>query len=138
MTALLQRDYQMTPADLPRFVYAQTTHADDIARLSKLVIDAAENGDAIARDLVDSAGSELAKSVVAVAQRLGLIGSDFPVAYVGGAFKAGETLIAPMRSAILKAAPHARISPPVRSPVEGAAQMAMRAAANPRPTRAVE
>jgi N-acetylglucosamine kinase-like BadF-type ATPase len=138
MTELLQRDYQMTPADLPRFVYAQTTHADDIARLSKLVIDAAENGDAIARSLVDSAGSELANSVVAVAQRLGLIAGEFPVAYVGGAFKAGEALLAPMRSAILAAAPHARISPPVRTPVEGAAQMAMRAAANPRPTRAGE
>jgi hypothetical protein len=43
-----------------------------------------------------------------------------------------------MRSAILAAAPNARISPPVRTPVEGAAQMAMRAATNPRPTRAVE
>ena len=48
MTELLQRDYDMTPTDLPRFVYAQTTHADDIARVGKLVIDAAENGDALA------------------------------------------------------------------------------------------
>ena len=41
-----------------------------------------------------------------------------------------------MRRAVLAAAPHARIVPPAHTPVEGAAQMAMRAATNPRPTRA--
>ena len=82
------------------------------------------------------AGGELAKAVLAVAQRIGLSRrSSFPVAYVGGAFNAGETLLAPMRSAILAAAPRARITPPAHTPVEGAAQMAIRAAANPRPTR---
>jgi N-acetylglucosamine kinase-like BadF-type ATPase len=138
MTDLLKRDHDMTPSDIPRFVYAQTTHADDIARLGKLVVEAAENGDGIAADVVNRAGKELAKAVLAVAQRLGLASSDFPVAYVGGAFNAGETLLAPMRTAILAAAPHARIVPPAHTPVEGAAQMAIRAATNPRPTRAGE
>ncbi|HEX9459783.1 MAG TPA: BadF/BadG/BcrA/BcrD ATPase family protein, partial [Thermoanaerobaculia bacterium] len=136
MTELLQRGYDMKPADLPRFVYAQTTHADDIARVGKLVIDAAENGDAQAAEIVARSGAELAKAVLAVAQRLRLISSDFPVAYVGGAFNAGETLLAPMRNAVLAEAPRARIAPPVHTPVEGAAQMAIRAATNPRPTRA--
>jgi N-acetylglucosamine kinase-like BadF-type ATPase len=136
MTELLRRDYDMSPADLPRFVYAQTTHADDIARVGKLVIDAAESGDALASEIVTRSGGELAKAVLAVAQRLGLTSSDFPVAYVGGAFNAGETLLAPMRKAILAAAPHARIAPPAHTPVEGAAQMAIRAATNPRPARA--
>lgn len=136
MTELLRRDYDMAPVDLPRFVYATTTHADDIARVGKLVIDAAVNGDAVARDIVTQSGAELAKAVLAVAQRLGLMEADFPVAYVGGAFNAGETLIAPMRSAVLAAAPHARIVPPANTPVEGAARMAIRAATNPRPTRA--
>jgi len=136
MTELLLRDYDMKPSDLPRFVYAQTTHADDIARVGKLVIDAAENGDAQAAKIVAMAGSELARAVLAVAGRLRLTSSDFPVAYVGGAFNAGETLLAPMRSAVLAEAPRARIAPPVHTPVEGAAQMAIRAATNPRPTRA--
>ena len=135
MTESLQRDHGMSPSDLPRFVYAQTTHADDIARLGKLVIDAAEGGDAVAREIVTNAGAELAKAVLAVAQRLGLSRLSFPVAYVGGAFHAGEALIAPMRSAILAAAPDARIAPATHTPVQGAAQMAMRAATNPRPTR---
>jgi len=136
MTELLKRDYDMAPSDLPRFVYGQATHADDIARVGKLVIDAAEQGDAVATEVVTRAGTELAKAVLAVAQRLGLTSSDFPVAYVGGAFKAGETLLAPMRQTILAAAPNARVVPPANTPVEGAARMAIRAATNPRPTRA--
>ncbi len=136
MTELLKRDYDMTPPDLPRFVYATTTHADDIARVGKLVIDAAENGDAPAHDIVERAGGELASAVLAVANRLGLTPTDFPVAYVGGAFNAGETLLAPMRSAVLAAATRARIVPPAHTPVEGAARMAIRAATHPRPTRA--
>ncbi|MEA2164319.1 MAG: hypothetical protein QOK37_2446 [Thermoanaerobaculia bacterium] len=135
MTELLQREYKMAPSDLPRFVYAQTTHADDIARLSKLVIEAAEHGDAVATEIVANAAGELAKIAIAAARRLGLIDEEFPVAYVGGAFNAGEALLAPMRRAILAVAPKARIVPPARTPVQGAAQMAMRAAANPRPTR---
>src|SRR5881394_2599122 len=83
MTELLKRDYDMTPPDLPRYVYAQTTHADDIARVGKLVIDAADSGDAVAGEIVERAGSELATAVLAVAQRLGLTSSEFPVAYVG-------------------------------------------------------
>jgi len=136
MTELLKRDYDMTPVDLPRFAYAQTTHADDIARVGKLVIDAAENGDPLAAEIVLRAGGELAKAVLAVAQRVGLTSSDFPVAYVGGVFNAGETLLVPMRNAILAGAPRARILPPAHTPVEGAARMAIRAATNPRPTRA--
>ncbi len=135
MTELLRRDYDMTPADLPRFVYAQTTQADDIARAGKLVIEAAESGDALAMEIVARSGGELARAALAVAQRAGLTPADFPVAYVGGVFNAGETLLAPMRSAILAAAPHARVVKPANTPVEGAARMAMRAATNPRPTR---
>src|SRR4051794_38579512 len=136
MTELLKRDYDMTPPDLPRFVYATTTHADDIARVGKLVIDAAENGDAPAHEIIERAGGELGSCVLAVASRLGLTSIDFPVAYVGGAFNAGETLLAPMRRAVVAAAPRARIVAPAHTPVEGAARMAIRAATHPRPARA--
>jgi N-acetylglucosamine kinase len=135
MTDLLRTQHQMSPADLPRFVYAQTTHADDIARLGKLVIDAAEAGDAVAATIIAAAGAELASAVLAVARRLSLTSSPFPVAYVGGAFNAGETLLAPMRAAVAAEAPQATIAPPAHTPVEGAAQMAIHAAAHPRPTR---
>jgi N-acetylglucosamine kinase-like BadF-type ATPase len=136
MTELLKREYDMAPSDLPRFVYAQTTHADDLARVGKLVIDAAESGDTLAAEIVSRSGAELARAVLAVAGRIGIASSDFPVAYVGGVFNAGELLLAPMRNAILAAAPKARILLPEHTPVEGAARMAIRAATNPRLTRA--
>ncbi|MEO8035101.1 MAG: BadF/BadG/BcrA/BcrD ATPase family protein, partial [Acidobacteriota bacterium] len=136
ITELLCREHGLCePADLPRFVYAATTHADDIARYGKLVIEAGEQGDAVALQILANAGHELGSSVVAVAEHLRMTSESFPVAYVGGAFHAGELLLAPMREVILATVPEAVIGPPLRSPVEGAALLAIRAAANPRPTR---
>jgi N-acetylglucosamine kinase len=136
MTQLLCHEYDMCdPKDLPKFVYAATTHADDIARYGKLVIEAAGTGDPVAREIIDNAGRELATCVVAVAEKLELLDREFPVAYVGGAFNAGEVLLAPMRNMIVATAPHARIAPPLKPPVEGAAMMAVRAAGGPRRDR---
>jgi N-acetylglucosamine kinase-like BadF-type ATPase len=137
MTALLCEDYDMcSPDDLPRFVYATTTHADDIARYGKLVIEAAQTGDEVARDILSRAGSELAECVLAVARKLHMIDSEFDVAYVGGAFHAGDLLLNPMRMRLNRDAPGATIHPPREEPVQGAARMAMQAARAPRPGRA--
>jgi len=136
MTEALRREFQLEPRDLPRFVYASTTHADDIARYGKLVIDAADAGDAVARAIIADASRELAACVLAVARRLKLIGRAFPVAYVGGVFNAGDTILNGMRDAIAAEAPEAQIAAPLCTPVEGAARMAIRAANNPRPERA--
>lgn len=137
MTQLLCNEYDMCdPNDLPKFVYAATTHADDIARYGKLVIEAARSGDPVAVEIIDNAGRELATCVIAVAEKLELLAKEFPVAYVGGAFNAGEVLIAPMRQAIVTCAPRAIIAPPRNTPVEGAAMMAIRAAGGPRRERA--
>jgi N-acetylglucosamine kinase-like BadF-type ATPase len=137
MTALLCEDYDMcSPDDLPRFVYATTTHTDDIARYGKLVIEAAQAGDEVARDILSRAGSELAECVLAVARKLHMIDSEFDVAYVGGAFHAGDLLLNPMRMRLNRDAPGATLHPPREEPVRGAARMAMQAARAPRPGRA--
>jgi glucosamine kinase len=136
MTDLLCKEYGMCDvADLPRFVYAATTHADDIARYERVVLEAAQSGDAMSRSILDSAGCELGVCVLAVARRLSMTQTEFPIAYVGGAFHAGELLLEPMRITILTEAPQAVLQPPLKSPVEGAAMMAIRAAAHPRPSR---
>lgn len=134
MTDLLREEHDMRPDDLTRWVYAPTTHADDIARYGKLVIDAANAGDEVARTILDDAGRQLGLCVVAVAKRLAMNGEVFPVAYVGGAFHAGELLLVPMRAVVHEVAPRATIAPPVKTPVEGAAMMAARAALT-RPAR---
>ena len=136
MTELLCYDYDMcSPEDLPRFVYATTTHVDDIARYGKLVIEAARSGDAVATEILDRAGRELADCVLAVGRRLQLNETEFPVAYVGGVFNAEDLLLGPMRTSVAREAPRATLMPPKNTPVEGAAMMAIRAAEHPRPER---
>jgi N-acetylglucosamine kinase-like BadF-type ATPase len=136
MTELLCYDYDMcSPEDLPRFVYATTTHADDIARYGKLVIESARLGDEVAREILERAGRELAECVLAVARRLSLTTLTFPVAYVGGVFNAEDVLLGPMRAVVQKQAAQATLQPPQHTPVEGAAMMAIRAAEHPRPER---
>lgn len=133
MADVLCRDYGMcSPGDLPRFVYATTTRSDDIARFGKLVIEAANDGDEVAREIVDRAGRELGYCVLAVARRLSLLQEPFPVAYVGGAFNAGELLLDPLNKMILSEARAARLGPPLHTPVLGAAMMAIRAIQKPR------
>ena len=138
ITDLLLDQHSMKPEDVPRFVYAQTTHADDIARFGKLVIEAASLHDPVASEILERAALDLAESVLAVARRLDLAAHPFPVAYVGGTFNAGQPLLGPMTKAIVAGAPLAQLGPPKHTPVEGAAQMAKRAAVNPRPTRTAE
>jgi N-acetylglucosamine kinase len=137
MTKLLCNEYGMCePAELPRFVYAATTHVDDIARYGKLVIEAAAQGDNVAREILGRGGSELAECVLAIARRLHMTDIEFPVAYVGGAFNAGELLLSPMRLRIERDAPGSVLIKPKNSPVEGAAMMAMDTANAPRAGRA--
>src|SRR4051812_30468355 len=93
MTQILKERYDMKPEDLPPFVYATTTQTDDIARFGKLVMEAAQEGDATAADILQRSGGELADAVLAVARRLQLLAGAFPVAYVGGAFHAGDALL---------------------------------------------
>ena len=136
MTDLMCKQFGMCNAEeLPKFVYATSTHADDIARYGKVVIEAAQQDDDVARDILGRAGAELVECVIAVARTLHMLDDEFPVAYVGGAFHAGELLLNPMRLRLQRDAPGAVLIPPKHSPVEGAAQMAKRAAAAPRPGR---
>ena len=135
MVDLLMAEYKMSPEELPRFVYSTSTHADDIARFTKVVSDAANDGDAVARAILDDAGRELGLCITAVAKRLNLGSQTFPVSYVGGVFNAGELLLQPMRAMLKSAAPAATLAPPLRKPVEGAAMMAVRPAENPPPSR---
>lgn len=133
MTELLCLEYQMcAPDDLPAFVYAATTHVDDIARYGKLVIEAAKSNDEVAREILARGGSELAECVLAIARKLHMTETELPVAYVGGAFHAGELLLNPMRLRLQRDVPGASLIPPLHPPVEGAAMMAMRAAQAPR------
>src|SRR5262249_40842429 len=133
MTEILKERHDMKPEDLPPFVYATTTQTGDIARFGKLVVEAAPDRGAAAAASPERGGR--GGAIGAVGRRLHMVQSAFRVAYVGGAFRAGDRLRAPMREPVRAEAPKAEIGPPRHTPVEGAAQMATRASKTPRPSR---
>lgn len=136
MTDILCQRYNMChPADLPRVIYAPDTHTDDIAVYCRMVIEAAEADDTIAKRILDNAGRELARSAIAVSRKLEMLDHPIIVAYVGGAFNAGRFVLDPMNEVLLEQAPLAKLQPPLHTPVEGAAMMALRGPGGPRPTR---
>jgi len=118
-----------SPRDLPVIVYAPSTHSDKIASFLRIVAQAAEEGDEIAKEIFDREGRELGTMVIAVARKLGMTGSVIPLACVGGAFHAGDLLLEPLKRVIEAAAAGVRFVSTSKSPVEGAAEMAIQAAA---------
>jgi N-acetylglucosamine kinase-like BadF-type ATPase len=136
LTDLLCSRFDMCdPEDLPYFVYAPSTHADDIAACCRVVFEAARDGDPVAATILAKEGEELGTTIMAVARRLKMLAETFPVATVGGAFGAGELLLAPLRKVLDAEAPGASLTKPVETPAEGAARMAIKAAREPRPAR---
>jgi N-acetylmuramic acid 6-phosphate etherase len=113
------------PKELTRKVYRPGVGPSDIAAYFPLVLEAARQGDAVARQIFDKAGEELALAVNAVVRRLDLCGETFPVSCVGGAFAAGDLLLAPLAARIEREAPRARIGPPAYPPEIGAVRLAI-------------
>jgi N-acetylglucosamine kinase-like BadF-type ATPase len=90
-----------------------------------VVVRAAQDGDAVATEILGDAAVELARAAAAVIEQLRMEQECFQIAYVGGVFEAGELILKPMREEIMKVAPHARVEPPQEPPVIGAVKMAM-------------
>ncbi len=109
---------------IPR-VYRSGLAPADIARLAPLVIRSAEEGDAVARGLVERAAAALADTVVAVARQLQFTEAEIPLALTGGLLLEAESLqtnlVAELRNR------GANFSPivPVQEPVAGAVRMAI-------------
>lgn len=126
MTDVLCRLYQIcSPADLRYVIYSEESDASRIAKLNRVVVVAAQEGDEIASAILNDAGCELALSVTAVARSLGMLDQPFNVSYVGGAFEAGEPLLQPFRESLMESCPDCSIAPPLAPPVIGAAQLAI-------------
>jgi len=97
-----------------------------IAAFAKLVDDAAENGDAIAHDILNEAARELAALACAVRSQLFEAGEPARVAYIGGVFRSRTVL---ERFIALAGAERGnRVGPPLYGPAAGALLEAYRAA----------
>ena len=113
-----------SPSDLPGVIYNSDSEPVDIAHLAELVDEAARSGDEVAREILAAAGRDLGRLAISVIEKLDLSALEFRVACVGSVFRSGEFVLAPLREAVLAAAPRAQIGPPLYSPAIGAAKLA--------------
>ncbi|MBP6820762.1 MAG: hypothetical protein KA368_04430 [Acidobacteria bacterium] len=130
MTAPVLRHFGVSsPPELTTVIYDSSPKEKGevqakIAQLSRIAVQAAEQGDEVAIGILRDAASELAKTAIAVIDQLRMESDTFRVAYVGGVFEAGELILKPLREEIQKLAPKAEVAPPLDPPVIGAAKMA--------------
>lgn len=110
--------------DLSTAVYAPSVTNTRIAGFSRRVVEAAKKRDAVAREIVEEAGRELALAAAAVTRKLKMERERFQVAYVGGIFAAGGLILDPLSEELARVAPRAFVAPPVLAPAEAAARMA--------------
>jgi N-acetylglucosamine kinase-like BadF-type ATPase len=92
-----------------------------IGELSPVVFEAARDGDAVARTIVDRLADELTMMAVALARRLGMVRSPIEIVLAGGVFKTDdEQFFSRIETGIRAALPAARIvrldAPPVAGP----------------------
>lgn len=126
--------------DLCQVVYGDLkAERSRIAALSRLVAEAAAQGDRQAEAIIDAAAAELALLVDAVCGTLGVAaGQGVDVSYTGGLFDAAGPLHAPFARALAARRGAYRLSPPRLAPVLGAALYAARAAGTPLGAEALE
>jgi len=113
------------PENLIVAIYSPQVDNSRIAGFAKYVVEAAQDGDAVASTILQEAGSELGLAACAVIEKLGLKRHKVPVGCVGSVFKAGEILRKPMIDTIHTIAPKAFLTEPEMPPAHAAALMAL-------------
>jgi N-acetylglucosamine kinase-like BadF-type ATPase len=108
-----------------RIVYAPDFGARGFAQLAAQVSAAAQAGDAVAMKLIQQAGGDLARQVLAVHTRLALPGAA-PVSPLGGAFAHVHALRAGFEQALRNANSRAQVTEAKHTPAMGAVLMALR------------
>jgi N-acetylglucosamine kinase-like BadF-type ATPase len=89
------------------------------------VINAARNGDAIAREIVQWAGEELGWLAVSVARQIEMENDEVEIIQSGSIFEAGEIIMKPMREIVMKHCPCAKLIRLDGPPVVGAVILGM-------------
>jgi N-acetylglucosamine kinase-like BadF-type ATPase len=119
--------------DLCQVVYGELKgERSRIAALSRLVSEAAAQGDSQARLIIDAAAAELVALVDAVRAALGVAdGQGIAVSYTGGLFGADGPLHTPFATALATRGAAYRLGQPCLAPVLGAALYAARSAGTP-------
>lgn len=113
-----------TADDLSTAIYSPSMTNDRLAGFSREVVRVARGGDEAARDILVDAGHELAVAGIAVIKKLRMEKEEFPIAYVGGVYGAGDLVLRPMQDHIKTVAKRAYFSQPLFPPAIAAARLA--------------
>ena len=106
---------------VPR-VYERGLPKHRIAALARNVQAAADQGDPLARELIETGARELGLAARAVARQLDFAGEEFPVVVAGGAFKACPGMLEGLQRSL--DLPGARLEPLQVEPAMGAVALA--------------
>jgi N-acetylglucosamine kinase-like BadF-type ATPase len=133
LSALLCRRFERpTPADLLEYLSRRELHGrieHEVENVAPLVIEAARDGDGVARDILDRVGREMGADVVLVAARLGMLREPFDVVLAGGFLTAaGELVTGPLEQVVRLETSEVAFVRLEAAPVVGAVLMALDAA----------
>ncbi len=124
LPALLRHWQLQLPEDFITFLYGLADPRLMLGDVGPLVIQIAEAGDAVALDIVQRAGNELARAVAAV-QRTLQLANPVPLALAGSMIVHGIPLQRALDTALVQYGIMAQ-STPVSDPAEGALRLALR------------
>lgn len=98
----------------------------EIAALTRLVAEAAAEGDMVAQHILAQAGQTLAETAIVAIRKLGKQNQEITVYPAGGVFQAGPYILEPFVKTLRSGVPHVRIAFPRFPPVAGAVFLATR------------
>jgi N-acetylglucosamine kinase-like BadF-type ATPase len=125
---VLERLELESPTELIHEIYDRDVHRQTIAGLASLVARAAEQGDAVATEILTRASIELAAAASSVITRLEMRGSVFPTVLAGGIFRGLPGLADAVAARIAEVAPRSGIRLLDVEPAVGAVRLAIAAA----------
>lgn len=98
----------------------------EVAALARLVGEAAEEGDEVAREILARAGRTLAETAIVAIKKLGREDAPPPVYPAGGVFRAGKWILEPFVHSLRQSIPQVEVRTPAFPPVAGAVFLAMK------------
>lgn len=116
-------------ADVTEGIHLGRIQYGELAKLAPLVFAHADRGDAIASQLVDRQGTEVAIMAISCLERLDLLGREIPVVLGGGILaNRHDGLWTALEAELRERAPRARIVHVTTPPIVGAALLALESA----------
>lgn len=106
-------------------VYGERMSVTQIAALAPIVTELAKKGDQVASNIVRETVESLASLAKATIVRTGLKNRTFPLATIGGVFRAGDVIVRPFTLSVMLEAPGAMIGKPRMGPALGSVLAAL-------------